>query len=250
VGCGIAIFTQLSGIEMIIYYAPTILTDNGFSTSAALRVSVGLGVTYLVMMVIGLTIIDRVGRRRLTLTMIPGAALALAVLGALFVTGNSGRGSTGFIIACLIVFMIFNAGGLQLMGWLTGSEIYPLAARGAGTSLQSAALWTTNLLITLTLLTMINGIGVGPSMWVYAGFNVAAWLFIWRRMPELSGRSLERIERALRNGRFKPGDFATMPLRDDEGRFASSGRDPAARRKASASVADAPRSSSGERAAR
>ena len=55
VGCGIAVFTQLSGIEMIIYYAPTILTDNGFSTTAALRVSVGLGVTYLVMMIVGLS---------------------------------------------------------------------------------------------------------------------------------------------------------------------------------------------------
>ena len=59
---------------MIVYYSPTILTDNGFSDSAALRVSVALGVTYLVMMLVGLAIIDRVGRRRLTLIMIPGAA--------------------------------------------------------------------------------------------------------------------------------------------------------------------------------
>jgi len=207
VGCGIAIFTQLSGIEMIIYYAPTILTDNGFSTHSALLVSVGLGVTYLTMQIVGLTIVDRVGRRRLTLTMIPGAAIALAVLGALFVTGNSGRSSTGFIIACLIVFMFFNAGGLQLMGWLTGSEIYPLAVRGAGTAAQSATLWSTNLLITLTLLTIINGIGVGQTMWLYAAFNVAAFLFVWRRMPELTGRSLEQIEGKLRDTDFRPHDF-------------------------------------------
>ena len=158
-GCGIAIFTQLSGIEMIIYYAPTILTDNGFSTSAALRVSVALGATYLIMMLIGLNIVDRVGRRRLTLTMVPGAALALAVLGGLFVTGHSGRSDVPFIIACLIVFMFFNAGGLQLMGWLTGSEIYPLSVRSAGTSAQATVLWSTNLLITLTVLTIINAVG-------------------------------------------------------------------------------------------
>ncbi|MDO9377785.1 MAG: sugar porter family MFS transporter [Nocardioidaceae bacterium] len=209
VGCGIAIFTQLSGIEMIIYYSPTILTDNGFSTSAALRVSVALGVTYLVMMVVGLLIVDRVGRRRLTLVMVPGAAISLFVLGALFVTGHSGRESTPFIVACLVVFMFFNAGGLQLMGWLTGSEIYPLGVRAAGTSVQAASLWGTNLLITLTLLSTINLLGVGPTMWMYGLFNVAAWVFVYLRMPELTGRSLEQIEDQLRDGSFKPADFAT-----------------------------------------
>jgi sugar porter (SP) family MFS transporter len=207
VGCGIAIFTQLSGIEMIIYYSPTILTDNGFSTTTALRVSVGLGVTYLLMQTIGLTIVDRVGRRRLTLVMVPGAALSLVVLGTFIVTGNSGRDQVPYIIATLIVFMAFNAGGLQLMGWLTGSEIYPLAVRGAGTSVQSASLWSTNLLITLTLLTLIETFGVGQTFWIYAAFNVAAFLFVWRRMPELTGHSLEDIEKHLQDDHFTPADF-------------------------------------------
>ncbi|HEX8101769.1 MAG TPA: sugar porter family MFS transporter [Solirubrobacteraceae bacterium] len=211
VGCGIAIATQLSGIEMIVYYAPTILTDNGFSDTAALRVSVALGVTYLVMMLVGLSIVDRVGRRRLTLGMIPGAALALFALGAIFAFGLDKPSTLWLIIACLIVFMFFNAGGLQLMGWLTGAEIYPLAVRGAGTSAQSAVLWTTNLLITLTLLTMIDGIGVGPTLWVYALFNVGAWIFVWKRMPELTGRSLEQIECKLREGHFRPADFENLP---------------------------------------
>lgn len=208
VGCGIAMFTQLSGIEMIIYYAPTILTDNGFSTTAALRVSVALAVTYLVMMVVGLNIIDKVGRRRLTLIMVPGTALALFVLGLLFVTGHSGKNDVPFIVACLVVFMFFNAGGLQLMGWLTGSEIYPLAVRPAGTAVQSATLWTTNLIITLTLLTIIEAFGVGQTMWLYAFFNVAAWVFVYLKMPEMTGRSLEQIETHLREGRFTPADFA------------------------------------------
>jgi sugar porter (SP) family MFS transporter len=207
-GCGVAIFTQLSGIEMIIYYSPTILTDNGFSTQTALDVSVALGVAYLVAQLAGLTIIDRVGRRRLTLIMIPGAAVALFVLGLLFVTGNDGRTAVPWLITCLVVFMLFNAGGLQLMGWLTGSETYPLAVRSAGTSVQSAALWGTNLLITLTLLSLITAIGVGPSMWLYALFNVAAWIFVYFRMPDLTGKSLEEIEANLQAGTFRPTDFA------------------------------------------
>jgi MFS family permease len=192
---------------MIIYYAPTILTDNGFSTSAALRVSVGLGVTYLIMMIVGLIIVDKVGRRRLTLVMVPGAAISLFALGAFFVTDNAGKDNIPFIITCLIVFMFFNAGGLQLMGWLTGSEIYPLAVRAAGTSVQSATLWGTNLLITLTLLTMIDVMGVGQVFWLYGLFNVAAWIFVWRMLPELTGHSLEDIERHLHEGEFSPQDF-------------------------------------------
>ncbi|GFG66723.1 hypothetical protein MKUB_42130 [Mycobacterium kubicae] len=148
------------------------------------------------------------GRRRLTLIMIPGAAASLFVLGLLFVTGNSGRDSVPFIVACLIVFMLFNAGGLQLMGWLTGSETYPLAVRPAGAAAQSAAMWGTNVVITLTLLSTINAIGVGPSMWLYALFNVGAWLFMFVRMPDLTGRSLEEIERKLAEGKFRPADFA------------------------------------------
>ncbi len=208
IGCGLAIFTQLSGIEMIVYYSPTILTDNGFSDSTALRVSVALGATYLITQLIGLAIIDRVGRRRLTLLTLPGAALALVVLGTFFVTGNSGKEQVPYIIATLVAFMAFTAGGIQLMGWLTGSEIYPLATRSAGAAAQSASLWGTNLLITLTLLTIIDTIGTGQTFWLYAAFNVISFVFLYRRMPELTGRSLEQIEGRLHEGRFTPADFA------------------------------------------
>ncbi|PRY16630.1 sugar porter family MFS transporter [Kineococcus rhizosphaerae] len=208
VGCGLAIFTQLSGIEMIVYYSPTILTDNGFDDSVALRVSVALGATYLVVQLVGLAIIDRVGRRRLTLLTLPGAALALIVLGTFFVTGNAGKEQIPFIVATLVVFMAFTAGGIQLMGWLTGSEIYPLATRSAGAAAQSASLWGTNLLITLTLLTIMDTIGTGQTFWLYAAFNVAAFVFLFRKMPELTGHSLEEIEGELRAGRFRPADFA------------------------------------------
>jgi sugar porter (SP) family MFS transporter len=208
VGCGLAIFTQLSGIEMIVYYSPTILTDNGFSDTAALRVSVALGLTYLITQLIGLAIIDRVGRRRLTLVTLPVAALALIVLGTFFVTGNDGKAQVPYIVATLVVFMAFTAGGIQLMGWLTGSEIYPLATREAGAAAQSASLWGTNLLITLSLLPIIELIGTGQTFWLYAAFNVAAFVFLFRRMPELTGRSLEQIECKLSDGQFRPADFA------------------------------------------
>ena len=169
----------------------------------------------------------------MTLRMVPGAAAALFALGAIFVFGVASHSTTWLIIACLIVFMFFNAGGLQLMGWLTGSEIYPLPVRPNGTAVQAAVLWGTNLLITLTLLTVINAIGVGPTMWMYGLFNVAAFLFVLRRMPELTGRSLEQIEDALQEGNFSPKTLAkpqstasTRPHRRDQPTGAVFGRRP------------------------
>jgi hypothetical protein len=63
-------------------------------------------------------------------------------------------------------------------------------------------------LITLTLLTMIDAFGVGQVFWIYGAFNVAAWVFVWRLMPELTGHSLEDIEARLPDGQFRPSDFA------------------------------------------
>ena len=212
-GCGMALFTQLSGIEMIVYYTPTILTNVGFTESGALYASVALATTYVIMNCLGLAIVDRVGRRRLSLIMTPGAALALAVLGGVFVFGADTQGSAPFIVACLIAFMVFTAGGLQVMGWLTGSEVYPLGVRGAGTSVQAATLWGSNVVITLTLLSTIQLIGVGPTMWMYAAFNVLAFFFVLRFFPELAGRSLEDIETSLREGTFRPGG---VPIQEEE----------------------------------
>ena len=210
VGCGLAIFTQLSGIEMIVYYTPTILTDSGFSDSTALLVSVALGLTYLIAQLVGLAIIDRVGRRRLTLLTLPVAAAALIVLGTFFIGGNPDRANIPWIVTTLVVFMAFTAGGIQLMGWLTGSEIYPLATREAGAAAQSASLWGTNVLITLTLLSTIEAIGTGQTFWMYALFNIAAFIFLYRKMPELTGHSLEDIEHHLSKGQFRPQDFARV----------------------------------------
>jgi MFS family permease len=202
---GVAAFTQLTGIEMMIYYAPTMLTGVGFATSTALRASLGLGLIYAVMTAVGLVIVDRVGRRRLSLLMLPGAALCLFALGYIL-NAQPGEGRNGWlIVACLLGYMFFNAGGIQVVGWLTGSEMYPLAVRGAGTSAQATMVWGSDLLVTATALSMVHALGTGGTMYAYGAANALAFLFIYHYVPETAGRSLEDIERSLRSGDFAPG---------------------------------------------
>ena len=212
-GCGTAAFTQLVGIEMMIYYTPTLLKSVGFGEASALLINVGIAVIYLVMTALGLAIVDRVGRRRLSLLTLPGAALSLAVLGTLFALERTGPTDAPYVIGCLFSFMVFQAGGLQVIGWLTGSEVYPLTVRAAGTSAQAATVWGSNLLLTGTALSLIYHLGAGGAMWVYAGLNALAFFFVWRFLPELKGRSLEAVEEALRLNRFTPQDFARRPIR-------------------------------------
>ena len=203
-GLGVAAFTQLSGIEMMIYYAPTILKGAGFGPDFALLSSMGIASVYLVMTCVGLAVVDRVGRRRISLLMIPGATIALLVLGALFMLGMTKGHDAWWLIGCLLVYMAFNAGGLQVVGWLTGSEVYPLAVRAAGTSAQAGMVWGADLLVTATALTLVQSIGASGTMWVYAAMNVLAFLFIWFLVPETASHSLEEIETALHEDRFRP----------------------------------------------
>ncbi|MBN3831895.1 sugar porter family MFS transporter [Burkholderia sp. Ac-20344] len=203
-GLGVAAFTQLTGIEMMIYYTPTFLRDAGFGASASLWAALGVAITYLVMTFVGKLIIDHVGRRTISLTTLPVAAASLVMLGCLLRGDIVTHMQQIWIIVCLIAFMVFNAGGIQVIGWLTGAEIYPVAIRNQATGAHAAMLWGSNLLLTGTALTVTQWLGVGGAMWAYAALNALAWAFIYFMVPETRGRSLEDIERALKRGTFGP----------------------------------------------
>lgn len=203
-GLGVAAFTQLSGIEMMIYYTPTFLSDAGFSHTAALYSALGVALIYLVMTVLGKTIVDHLGRRKLALVMMPWAALSLILLGAIWLSGLDGPSTSWLIVACLFSFMVFNAGGIQVIGWLMGSEVYPIAIREKATSLHAAVLWGSNLILTGTALTMVHLLTIGGAMWFYALLNILGFVFIMFLVPETKGKSLERIEQDLHEGIFSP----------------------------------------------
>ncbi|WP_260523822.1 MFS transporter [Pseudomonas sp. MWU16-30316] len=153
-GLGIAAFAQLSGIEIMIYYAPTFVKNAGFGASAALWSALGVAVTYLVMTFVGKIVIDRTGRRTLSLEMIPSVVVSLLVLGAVLHFNLAGDNQAWWIIGCLIVFIIFKSAGIQVIGWLTGAEI---AIRDQAIGLHAATLWGSNLLLIGTALTITTG---------------------------------------------------------------------------------------------
>ncbi|MGW0605379.1 sugar porter family MFS transporter [Streptomyces sp. NPDC002640] len=202
VALGVAAFSQLTGINAVVYYAPTILSDAGFGDDVALVTGVGIGVMLVVAGVTGAFAVDAIGRRRTMLLFVPLSGLAMAVLGTAFLAGDSPT-QRWVVVLSLFAYILFNGIGIQSVVWLIAPEILPLAVRGPATSLATLAVWGFDLLIAVTALSAINAVGRSGTFFVYAAMNVLCVLFVVFKVPETRGRSLEDIEKALR----APGSF-------------------------------------------
>ncbi|MEU5366478.1 sugar porter family MFS transporter [Streptomyces sp. NPDC005925] len=200
VAVGIAAFSQLTGINAVVYYAPTILVDAGFGDSAALLTGVGIGVMLVVAGVVGAIAVDRVGRRRTMLWFLPGSGLAMAVMAIAFLGPEGSAAQRWTVIVALFAYILFNGVGIQAVVWLVGPEILPLRVRGPATSLATVTVWGVDLLIAMTALTAIHAIGRSGTFFVYALMNAACIAFVAAKVPETRGKSLESIERALHRG--------------------------------------------------
>jgi MFS transporter, SP family, galactose:H+ symporter len=197
VGIGLAIFQQITGINTVIYYAPTIIQSAGMpSASAAILATAGIGLVNVLMTIVAMWLIDRVGRRPLLLTGIAGMIVTLGVLGLLF---NTQRGVSGWAaVVTLMAYVAFFAISLGPIFWLLISEIYPLQIRGLAEGTAAATNWIFNLLVSITFLTLLELIGPSRTFWLYGALAVAAWLFSYYMVPETKGRTLEEIERSWR----------------------------------------------------
>ena len=195
VGVGLAVAQQVTGINTVIYYAPTIFKFAGLSSSSvAILASVGVGLVNVVFTVIAMQLIDRVGRRPLLLVSLAGMAISLSVLGLAF-SIPAFSGSLGWIaVVSLMSYVGSFAVGLGPVFWLVLSEIYPLRIRGKAMSVATAANWSANLIVALTFLTLTQHFGKSYTFWIYGVITVGTWLFAFFLVPETKGRTLEQIE--------------------------------------------------------
>ncbi|WP_137291234.1 sugar porter family MFS transporter [Natronorubrum halophilum] len=202
VGVGLAVFQQVTGINTVMYYAPTILESTGFADTASILATVGIGAVNVVMTVVAVLLIDRTGRRPLLLTGLAGMTGMLAVLGAAFympgLSGIIGWVATG----SLMLYVGFFAIGLGPVFWLMISEIYPMEVRGRAMGVVTVLNWAGNLVVSLTFLRLVDVFGQSGTFWLYGALSLLALVFCYRLVPETKGRSLEEIESDLRETAF------------------------------------------------
>jgi sugar porter (SP) family MFS transporter len=197
VGVGIAFINQMVGVNAVIYYAPTILKDAGFSSSAAILATTGVGILNMLVTLCALLLIDRVGRRPLLLIGISGVLLALIVLGAAYLLPGGPSGAGVLLVAGLLVYIASFAASLGIAIWLLNSEVYPLEVRGKGAAAGAFTHWALDFVIASTVLTLIATITPTGMFWFYGLFAILGIIFVLRRVPETKGKTLEEVSEEL-----------------------------------------------------
>lgn len=206
VGVGLAILQQVTGINTVIYYAPTIVEFTGVNTSAgSILAAVGVGIINVAMTLLALRLLDRAGRRTLLMIGVSGMSISLFTLGLAFVGGGASTVDSVVAIVSLMTFVASFAISLGPIFWLLNAEIYPLKVRSKGAGLGTMANWIANFAVSLTFLLLIDALGRSGAFWFYGAVGLLTLLFCWKLVPETKGRTLEEIqavfqERAARRG--------------------------------------------------
>jgi sugar porter (SP) family MFS transporter len=213
IGVALAVFQQITGINTIIYYAPTLLSSAGLGNSAALLANVVNGGVNVLMTIVAIRLLDRTGRRPLLLGGTTGMAIGMVVVALTFAIGGSHlHGGTAYIaIAGLLLYTGSFAVGLGPVFWLLISEIYPVKIRGQAMSVATMANWGANFVVTISFLTLLSAIGNAGTFFLFAGLSFVALAYFQRQVPETKNRSLQAIERDLDISRGSGDDASGTP---------------------------------------
>jgi len=199
IGIGLAVLQQVTGINTVIYYAPIILQSAGISSdSGAILATAGIGAVNVLMTIVSMWLIDRAGRRPLLLTGIAGMVVTLGALGWVFHSASRTGALAWLAVISMMLYVASFAISLGPIFWLLISEIYPLQVRNSAEGLAATFNWGSNLVVSLTFLSLLHGLGAPQTFWLYGLFAIGAWVFSYRLVPETKGHTLEQIEQFWR----------------------------------------------------
>ena len=189
----IAFFNQFSGINAFLYYAPRIFEEGGLGASTALLSSVGIGLVNLIFTLIGINLIDRLGRKILMYIGSVGYIISLSLIAASFLLEWEGLALPLF----LFLFIASHAIGQGAIIWVFISEIYPNHLRSAGQSFGTSTHWVLAAIIPSLVPVLFATIGAGIVFAVFAFMMILQLLFVYFWMPETKGVSLESLAQQL-----------------------------------------------------
>lgn len=191
VGIMLSVFSQVQGINAIMYYAPEIFKEIGASSNSAFLQTVIIGIINVLFTLVAVRFVDRLGRRTLLLYGGLGMFISLAAIGLAFFFQWKGPGLLFFIL-CYIACFAFSFGPIT---WVVIAEIFPTKLRGVAMSIATFSLWVAVYLVTQLFPILLESVGPAITFWVFALMAFLGILFTYTKVPETKGKTLEEIEK-------------------------------------------------------
>jgi MFS transporter, SP family, xylose:H+ symportor len=196
IGVVLAILQQVTGINVILYYAPEIFKSLGTATATALGQTVIIGSVNMAFTIIAIWSVDRLGRRPLMMIGATGMGLSLFSLGLAAYLQITASWALFFVLSYIACFAL----SLGPVVWVVLSEIFPTRIRGRAMAIATVFLWSANFVVSQTFpmidenAWLIEHFHHGFSYWIYGALCVVTLVFVYRWVPETKERSLEEIE--------------------------------------------------------
>ena len=192
IGILLPLFSQFSGINAIIYYGPSILSNAGVSLSNSLISQIIFGVANMLFTLIAIWKVDSWGRRPLYLYGTAGATLTLILTGLCFYTGAT---TSLWLLICVLAFLACFAFSIGPLKFVVASEIFPNAIRGRAMAISIMVMWIADTIVGQLTPILLAGIGSAGTFWFFAFFCIIAFISVYKLLPETKGQSLEQIEK-------------------------------------------------------
>ena len=202
VGVGIMFAQICTGINTIIYYAPTIFKTAGFDSNlTAIYATTGIGVVNFIMTIVAVFFTDRLGRKPLLYFGLIGVMLSLFALGTSFAfAGVLGSSLKWVAVGSLVTYIICFAMSLGPIGWILVSEVFPLKIRGVAMSICTVSNFAFNFFVVGSFPILLHRIGGAWTFWMFGFVSLLCIIFVYFFVPETKGISLEQIESNWRKG--------------------------------------------------
>ena len=196
VGVGLSVFGQFTGVNIVVYYGPTILEEAGFALDSALQFQVAIGIINLLFTIIALWKIDKWGRRPLLIGGMSVTFISLFIIAILFSMKISGL----WVVGMLLVYMASLALSINAVIWVIIGEIFPNRIRGRAMSIAIFANWSTNFVTAFIFPWYVTKMGMNAGFFTFAVTSLIATFFFYKYVPETKGKSLEQIEKYWNRG--------------------------------------------------
>ena len=193
IGIVLAAFQQWCGINVIFNYAQEVFEAAGYGVSDMLFNIVVTGGVNLIFTFVAIYTVDKLGRRALMLLGAGGLAGIYALMGSAYFFSVAGWPLLLLVLLAIACYAM----SLAPVTWVVLSEIFPNRIRGAAMAVATVSLWLASFLLTYTFPLLNNAFGASGTFWLYGIICVAGLLFIYKKLPETKGKSLEEIEKEI-----------------------------------------------------